>query len=406
MKTTEEIRIVNDLIKISDKNENFFENKIAPSKSFGLGESNISFTGLEAVSQYQEGLEKLYSSKTEIEQTISIKEFEKSLIVLMRTLRDKKNQCSSDDIDSFFKNLLALEKNEYEILYELYGAEMNGDILNLGEFTVFNLSHSNEKLVEKYPPLINRDLYFTHSKSNIYLGIRVTARENSKAVEISDELLETFENVMNYMIADLKHQRCVGNINFRGWKSIQRIICGNSSMGINSSSDISLPVNIEDPFFKDGSQGNDNIWFLITKQNKTELEKRLLQSIEWIGKAIHDKDKSKALVQFVFAIEGMLKYDEKSLITPSIVSQLSDWLAFIIQDDYIKRKEIANYFKAIYKKRSAIVHGGSKTIDIEDLRIALQISKLMIISFLKTKPFCDFTSMQEVNDYITELKFK
>ena len=371
MKTSEAIQIIDSLVSISTKNPNFINEGDQPSKSFGLGDTNVSFIGLEAISKYQEGLTKLYNFDREIAETISIKKFENTLVQLIRELRDSITNCDEPKFKGFTNSLLELEKTESEILYELYGAEMEAPTISLGDFTIYNFKKAESILVEKYPYLTNRELYFNRRQSDIFLGIKVAARENAKAVEKADELVEIFENVMNYVITDLTHVRSVGVFNFRGWRNTSRVVCNNSSMGFHGSNEIWLPVKIEDKFFTDSSSGNDKIWPLITKADKTELERRLIQAIEWIGKGVHDKDKSKALVQFVFSIEGMLQYDGKTLITPSIVSQLSDWLAFIIQDQPDKRKQIAKYFKGTYKKRSAIVHGGAKTIDIKDLQIAL-----------------------------------
>ncbi|MEC3965583.1 hypothetical protein [Flagellimonas halotolerans] len=397
---------INELIDISVKNERFVNDSKLPSKSFGIGEGNVSFIGFDEVSKYQTGLEHLYQQNQEVEQTISLKKFESSLIDLIRTLRDSSSKCEYKDFKNLTAKLLEPENQESEILYELFGCEMQSDNLELGDFTLYNFPKAENLLIKKYPPLQYREIYFNRRKSDILLGVKVKARENNKSVELADELVETFENVMNYMIADLSHQRSVGIFNFRGWKITRRVICNNSSMGFHGSNDISLPVKIEDPFFQDDSQGNDKIWQLITKSNKSEIEKRLLQAIEWIGKGVYDKDKSKSLVQLVFAIEGMLQHDHKTLITPSIVSQLSDWLAFIIHDDATKRRQIAKYFKQTYRKRSAIVHGGDKAIDIKDVQIALQISKLMVIAFLTTDPFNKMKTVQKLNEYITELKFK
>jgi hypothetical protein len=114
------------------------------------------------------------------------------------------------------------------------------------------------------------------------------------------------------MIADLKHEYSVGIFNYRIWYSINTVICSKKSMGLHQKKQFELPVNIENEGFNDKPYGNYNIWYLITKPNKTEIEKRLLNSIEWIGKAIHEIDFSKSLVQFVFAIECMLHYNENS----------------------------------------------------------------------------------------------
>jgi hypothetical protein len=81
-------------------------------------------------------------------------------------------------------------------------------------------------------------------------------------------------------------------------------------------------------------------------------------------------------------------------------------MAFIISDDKNERIKIVKLFKDIYQKRSAITHGGIKIINIEDISISLQLSKLMIISFLTNKPFCEMKNMEELNKHLINLKFK
>ena len=253
--------------------------------------------------------------------------------------------------------------------------------LQFGEFTFYDFDLSIGEQTERFPYLADIDTYFSHRKSKYLIGVKVRARENAKALEIANRICETIDNVFSYMIADFEHQQTVGILNFKSRRTDYIIVCNNNSMSFYGQKNISLPVNICDPSFKDTSQGNEKIWYLITKSQKTEIEKRLLNSIEWVGKAIHDLDLSRSLVQFVFAIEGMLQSNDKAIITPSIVSQLSDWLTFIINDDLEQRKKIAKYFKDIYQKRSAIAHSASKIIEIEDLRIAHNISKSLIIKF-------------------------
>jgi hypothetical protein len=370
-----------------------------------MGESNVSFIGYENIATYQKCLEEFYKIDKSIYNTITLKTFEISLIQLVRVLRNEKRKTKKEDFQKLFADLKKIEIIESEVLYELYGCHMSKDIIQLGDFIIYNYAKSSELIEQKYPYLSNKELFFDRRKSDIFLSVKVKARENPKATELADELVKIFENVFSYMIADFEHQRSVGVFNYRKWNNTSRIICNESNLGFSGTNNVVLPVNIDDKFFIDEEQGNNIVWKLITKDNKNEIEKRLVQAIEWIGKGVYDKDNSKSLVQLVFAIEGMLQYNEKAIITPSIVSQISDWLAFIIQDNPTKRKEIVKFFKQTYRKRSAIVHGGSKVVDFDDLRIAFQISKLMVISFLVHKPFCELQTMQQLNEYINDLKF-
>jgi len=399
------IKTVDETVKISSKNIEFISQSDEPSKSFGIGEFNISFVGYQSVATYQNNLEELYKIDKNIYNTITIKTFEKSFINLIRLLRNEKRKAEKEDVQNLISDLKKNEIIESEVLYELYGCKMSKDTIQLGDFTIYDYAKSSDLIEKKYPYLANKELFFDRRKSDIFLSVKVKARENPKATELADEIVKVFENVFSYMISDFEHQRSVGVFNYRKWNNTSRIICNESNLGFSGTNDIVLPVDIDSEFFIDKGQGNDKIWNLITKANKSEIEKRLLQAIEWIGKGVYDKDNSKSLVQLVFAIEGMLQYNEKGIITPSIISQISDWLAFIIQDNPKKRKEVVKFFKQTYRKRSAIVHGGSKVVDLDDLKIAFQIAKLMVISFLVHKPFCEFKTMQQLNEYITDLKF-
>lgn len=406
MKYQKEVSKIDELVSICEVIPNSFSDGGQPCRSFGMGSSNISFVGFEKLEVFQGHLEHLYTLNKELSETWTLKKFETELATLIRRLKNESKKCETKDIEELFVSFLTPEIYESEILYELYGAELDEPKLSLGDFTVYNFDLSISELTEKYPHLAQSDIYFSHRKSQLLLGIHTKARENAKAVEIADKLVETFENVFSYMICDLKHERSVGIFNFRGWQTKTAVVCNNKSMGYHGRSRIFIPVNISDPFYLNPSQGNDILWKLITKSSKTEIEKRILNAVEWIGKAVYDLDISKSLVQFVFAIEGMLQLNEKAFVTPSIVSQLSDSLAFIIQDNLEERKSIAKYFKDIYQKRSAIAHGASKTIDSEDLHLALEIAKRMVISFLTKKPFDEMKSMDDLSKHLIDLKFK
>ncbi|HEY5393143.1 MAG TPA: hypothetical protein VIJ57_13555 [Hanamia sp.] len=403
MKYTKEANLINELISIAEIIQNPFNNE-QQIRSFISGEFNISFVGFDNINKFQDSIGKLYTANQNITETLTLKTFEREIINLIRVLKNENKKCVEVDFTSIIEKLLKMKVQESEILYYFYGATMKSSSKQFGDFTIYDLKKSFNELSSKYQ--LNQ-IFFNNRPSDFLIGIKVKARENPKAVEIADKLCQSFENVFGYVIADLTQKRRIGILNFRGWTTVHKFVCNdNLNGGYQGENDIFIPVDIDDNHFTNINQGNDKIWHLITKKNKSEIERRLLNSIEWTGKAIYDKDIPKSLVQFVFAIESMLQLNDKAFITPSIVSQLSDWLAFIIEDDKDKRKLISKYFKDLYKKRSAISHGAMATIDIEDLHLAKRIAKLMIITFLKTSPFKEMTTMEQLNIYLTDLKFK
>ena len=109
---------------------------------------------------------------------------------------------------------------------------------------------------------------------------------------------------------------------------------------------------------------------------------------------------------FLISIECLLQKETRDvLVNPSILSYMSESCAFILGNDLKDRKAIAKYFRDIYSRRSAIVHGGSKTISYDDLNLALYLSKNLIINLLTDDRFSKIKTTDLLFEFIEELKY-
>lgn len=367
--------------------------------------NHLYFIGEENIKIFRSTLKKLFITNREIADNWTQKTFQERIVFLVQTLKYEARKCRPKEIEKIYNDLISVETRECELLYEIHGIKMKSEAISFGDFYIYNFLLSKDILLQKHPQLENSG-FLPKNENCFLLAFKVKAKEQYKAVEIGNELCSMIEKSFNYMIGDMTMGRNIGIFNYNNWKNFNTIVCYDSGIGYHGRNEPAPSVDIEDLLFKDESQGHDIIWKLITPKSKTEIEKRIISSIEWIGKAIIDKDSSKSLVQFVFAIEGMLQYNSGSFITPSIVSQMSEWLAFIIHDDLIERKRIAKTFKNIYQKRSAVAHGSSNEILKGDLETAKILAKLMVQSFLTIEPYSKMKTMEELSNYITELKFK
>lgn len=357
--------------------------------------------------EYQKALTFLFEANKEVSNTYSIRSFEDCIINIIRDSLSENTICKEDDIKDLYKTVLAKPITDLEIIYILKGVKVNEAKSALGDFTIYKYPDCIELLTEKYPTFWQHNTFLNDKNPETLLGIKVKARENNKIVEIADSLVKTFENTLNYEIADLTHRRSIGIFTYRPWSNVPRITCyENKGIGYYGSNIPSLPITLLLSTSEEIPSERKILFELITKVNKTEIERRVLNAVEWAGKACIDLDNSKALMQFVFALESLLQYNEGSFIVPSIISQMSDWSAFIISDDASERKEIAGHFKHIYNKRSAIAHGGKTNIEIGDLVIAARLVKRIVRTFLCTEPYCKMKTMNEVRNHIETLKFK
>jgi hypothetical protein len=62
---------------------------------------------------------------------------------------------------------------------------------------------------------------------------------------------------------------------------------------------------------------------------------------------------------------------------PFFVSQVLK-AAYILEDNLERRKELVKIIKAIFQKRSAIVHGGDKQVSDDVLHSALKIGTALV----------------------------
>jgi len=366
---------------------------------------SVEFIGNEAIEYYLNGLNRLHAFNEDIEKSVSIKVFEQSIIDIFYELKSNYRSCKFEDFKKLINGLLALEISEFRILAELHGVTMESAELQFGKFHLYNIEHTKDFILGSYPATNFTELFLSRRKSDIFIEVTVNARDSSKAFEIAEKYFETFENVMSYMVADIFNNRRV-TVSRSMDIPQTRIIRGNSTTHFNSHLDINIKFAAEHTHLRNPAVGNDKVWSLIFKKDKTCIEKRLMQSIEWIGKGVNDRNKSRALVQFVFGIESMLQYQEKNIITPSIVEQLSDWLAFIEKEDSKDRKQTYEMFKKIYQLRSAVVHGSTKSIFIDEVQNALTIAKDMVIAFLVKEPYRDMKSMEELRKHMLSLRFQ
>lgn len=399
--------LVNTLKKIARSGADQLNTEKTKSvRSFGFGDYGIRFVGSEDIEVFKETIIKMMQIH-ELDKAITLKSFTNRLIELLGELIWGNLDCNENDIEIFYKLFLEQKYIEFEIVGPIYGIQMDTNEYTLGDFKIYNLSFLKEILRSRRGYIKELEtMYYGNIDSEYVVGIKVRARQQEKAVEIANQYLGIFENVLNYVVSDTSHTICPGVFNYKGHRVRSSLAISEIGVGSNNeATSISLPFEINDKNCKSSAIGNDLLWPLITKSNKNNLEKRILNAVDWIGKAIYEVDPAKAVTEYIFAIEGLLLLNEGSFISSSIVSQISDWAAFIIYDNLEDRKKLAKRFKEIYQKRSAVSHGGKTNISSDDLFKAYAICKQLIIILLVNVDFKGMSKIEDIRDWVESKKF-
>ncbi|HLG30783.1 MAG TPA: hypothetical protein VI387_11280, partial [Candidatus Brocadiales bacterium] len=103
----------------------------------------------------------------------------------------------------------------------------------------------------------------------------------------------------------------------------------------------------------------DGLLFILTKENKTELEEAILTSIFWIGEAQNDYIYESAFIKYWTALETLITLRNEG-ITKDLAKSIPILLAFggykVIEIGEIE--EVSKSVVKLYDKRSDIIHRG------------------------------------------------
>lgn len=371
-----------------------------PVRSFGLGPDAIVFRRENAY-KFVKAAEKIHGLSEEICNSLTIKEIESCIVKALRLSRQTNNGITLATAEQFFKEIIAKPFVEWVDIRPLWGATSEKDEVKLGPFTF--MTRMNVK--QKYPKILNMDILpVEDAEIHVYISCTIKSRTGSRASELAEIQYEKFEGVMAYMFGRPSKDYHVAVFNPRPIFA-QRSICISSSGNIEGSSGWEGPqerMNISHDYYLNSKNGNERLWNLLRVQSHSEIERRLLLAIEWIGKGIYDLDSTKSFVQYIFALEAILQKQDRVLIQPSIVSQIAETAAFLLAEDYEKRCEIEKLVKDLYGVRSAIVHSGKNEVQSKSLEDALWLARSITRWFLMKS---EIRTSDEILEFVKKKKY-
>ncbi len=407
------LSLVRDLIAITDKEVHPHHDGC---QAFRINDKEIVIQGHEHVKKFKETVETIWKDDAEIYQTISYKRLTQEIyMILIESSYDGVN-VTEHRIEILRETLMSQPLTEWEMFRFLFGTcFMKSAIppLVYGPFTFYDIEQERSGHItiieEKYPHAhISDYLKSSERKAHVLVSTKITARDIERAVELADVRFSQLENVMRYMYAIRSRDFHVGISEDCRWLCPRAIALSESATAkIPEREGASRYIYIDEPFYNDESNGHDAIWILLQKPNPHEIERRILNAVEWIGKGINDIDDADAFVQYMFAIESLLQFKEQgSTVTPSVMSQIAEFAAFIIADTYEQRIMIEHLTKKLYGKRSAIAHGGDVKVKAEDLHEALWLSKLLAVRMTVREDLRQMSSMKELRQWVLRKKYE
>jgi len=128
-------------------------------------------------------------------------------------------------------------------------------------------------------------------------------------------------------------------------------------------------------------------------------------AVEWIGQSMADPSPQSAFIKAAIALEIIFTYNEREIITPSIMNQMSESIALILGSSVDERLKIESRVKKLYGLRSKIVHSGKKDISQADYKTLLEIARSVIIKILTSDKLNSVDSVEDLYTILKKIKY-
>lgn len=370
---------------------------------FGIGKDCVAFIGFENQQKFKEITLSMYRElNKDVFQTVSLKEFTNKLISLLRQLRTEQRKCDQSDIHNLINTLLQLKVIDFELFYPIYGFELEIDALKIGNiWTIYNYHQLQSELESKYANFEKKrsSIFDDDQNSKLLLGIMVSCRDHTKAIELADGLVDTFEIVSSFMIGDVFHNKDFGVFKSQHASSRRRLLCQNDVAGVSLSRKQTYVENLTDKHFLCSKCGNNEIWEIFENRfynkSSTDIEDRIFRAVQWIGKGLLDSDLTLRFLQVAFSIDSLISTGGGG------GEQLSTYGSKILTQNEENEEDIKKNIKIIYKLRSALAHGSSSDkISFKEVSSTYRYAKQIVKIFLTSDPYKSFKNFEEVKNYL------
>ncbi|MBE0567930.1 MAG: hypothetical protein IH621_18395 [Krumholzibacteria bacterium] len=126
-----------------------------------------------------------------------------------------------------------------------------------------------------------------------------------------------------------------------------------------------------------------HLFALFAKSQCAGLESRVKTAVIWIGKGTIARTSSEQLVCYCTALEALLVMQDHTFVSPSVVSSLAEYCAYLISSDGPQRRRIDRLVRKVYRARSAVSHHGSESTKRQSVVTARNIAVELTSCVLK-----------------------
>ncbi|WP_188241333.1 HEPN domain-containing protein [Stenotrophomonas maltophilia] len=310
---------------------------------------------------------------------------------------------TDSELKEFLKTLESEKTFPCLVTRELHGAHLanSSGPLALGPFIIYNYKlHKNHihPNAEVDPQIDGHAEYL--------IGINVEAKTIERAKQKADEQFEVFERLVRFMVGpNTRFEVNVFGAHGRYSENAYIFSDGRplSQQFTWKGSIQSLPLDNE--HFRKEETGMNLLWNATKNSSTPALHQRLMNAAKWLGDSYLESDKASAFIKAAIALEVLFTSNEKSIISPSILSSISESVACILGDDLKTRISLEKRLKDHYSTRSAIAHSGKNNVSQSDVEEFRWMVRQAIARVMGTPTLRDLGTIEKLHEHLKSLKY-
>jgi len=352
-------------------------------------------------------LNAIYLKENIINKKIAFEKFKGHVLWYIFIQKINSLKIDDDGIKKMFDEMYNKEIKTYSVFSDVYGIhlENNSKIYSVSVFNIYYWPIAKTEIEKRTEA--NHDVLWGNRKYNYLIETAVEAADDEKAIELATSLFEKFQYFMHIAIGK-KEKRFNITINLE--KSVYAkhtlLLCNGDLINSTSLENMIDTIPIDKYLSDDNpNYGFEAMWNLLKLKEPTELQKRLILALEWLGQAYRDNSLQISFIKAAISLEIIFTYNEDTIITPSILHQISENAALILGNNVEECIQIEREIKKLYGKRSSIVHAGNSDIDIEMIMDILNYSSNIILVLLNKKEYQNIKSIKELYDLLRLKKY-
>ena len=361
--------------------------------------------GDEALRKYELALDRLWRADSEVHQTVGRETLESEFLRVLRQTANDSRELQRQDADLMMANLKKSPVQGFFVLRRIEGVAFKGmEPCAAGSCQIIELPRDLQSTPSTTDHILREKM---RELDGVFVQYEAKARDLRRAIELADEVFGKLEGLLR-VAAGVWHE----NVQIRILDEVgqwyrEAIVIGRQGGGGEDYEQSVYVRNIciDEVVKSIESNHPGKYWPLVDSSQLSDLEKRALRALLWLGRAYSSRRTEDAFLQCAIALEVALVMNQRDVITPSILYQLAESVAVLLGRNQRERLQIDKEMRKFYGKRSAIVHKGSEEVSREDCARFLSYARNCLIFLLGDDTYRQLGSLDAIHRHMKEFKF-